>query len=136
MLTHGVGPMRTYGVGAMLLDLQDPSKVLGSLPEPLLAPSAEERDGYVPNVLYSMWFARAPWCPLLTFWRFGPVHRMCHGRPSRTRERAQVLDSSRRTSRQVNLPISLTECDRLGRGIYGVDQFVEMNRENSGLWIA
>ena len=53
VLTHGVGPMRTYGVGAMLLDLQDPSKVLGSLPEPLLAPSAEERDGYVPNVLYS-----------------------------------------------------------------------------------
>ena len=53
VLTHGVGPMRTYGIGAMLLDLEEPSRVLGSLVDPLLAPSAEERDGYVPNVLYS-----------------------------------------------------------------------------------
>ena len=53
VLTHGVGPMRTYGIGAMLLDLEDPSLVLGTLANPLLSPSNEERDGYVPNVLYS-----------------------------------------------------------------------------------
>jgi predicted GH43/DUF377 family glycosyl hydrolase len=53
VLTHGVGPMRTYGLGALLLDLDDPSKVLGTLVEPLLAPSKSEREGYVPNVVYS-----------------------------------------------------------------------------------
>ncbi|MDX3659709.1 glycoside hydrolase family 130 protein [Streptomyces sp. ID05-26A] len=53
VLTHGVGPMRLYSMGAMLLDLEDPSKVLATLPEPLLAPSSSERDGYVPNVVYS-----------------------------------------------------------------------------------
>ena len=53
VLTHGVGPMREYAVGALLLDLDDPSRVIGVLPEPLLAPDADERDGYVPNVVYS-----------------------------------------------------------------------------------
>jgi predicted GH43/DUF377 family glycosyl hydrolase len=53
MLTHGVGPMRRYCLGASLLDLEDPTKVIGQLREPLLAPSEEERDGYVPNVVYS-----------------------------------------------------------------------------------
>ena len=53
LLTHGVGPMRRYCIGAMLLDLDDPLKVIGSLNEPLLAPTAEERDGYVPNVVYT-----------------------------------------------------------------------------------
>ncbi len=53
LLTHGVGPMRKYCIGAMLLDLDDPRKVIGSLSEPLLAPTAEERDGYVPNVVYT-----------------------------------------------------------------------------------
>jgi predicted GH43/DUF377 family glycosyl hydrolase len=53
LLTHGVGPMRQYWLGALLLDLKDPSKVLGSLSEPLLVPNADERDGYVPNVVYS-----------------------------------------------------------------------------------
>ena len=53
LLTHGVGPMRQYWLGALLLDLEDPSKVLGSLSEPLLVPNADERDGYVPNVVYS-----------------------------------------------------------------------------------
>lgn len=53
VLTHGVGPMRTYGIGAMLLDLDDPTRVLGSLPFPLLAPTESERSGYVPNVVYS-----------------------------------------------------------------------------------
>lgn len=53
VLTHGVGPMRAYAVGAMLLDLADPSIVLATLPEPLLTPNADERNGYVPNVVYS-----------------------------------------------------------------------------------
>jgi predicted GH43/DUF377 family glycosyl hydrolase len=53
VLTHGVGPMREYSIGAMLLDLDDPRKVLGQLEQPLLTPIADERDGYVPNVVYS-----------------------------------------------------------------------------------
>lgn len=53
LLTHGVGPMRQYWMGAILLDRDDPSKVLASLSEPLLVPNEDERDGYVPNVVYS-----------------------------------------------------------------------------------
>jgi len=53
LLTHGVGPMRKYCIGVSLLDLQDPSKIIGRLEEPLLAPREEEREGYVPNVVYS-----------------------------------------------------------------------------------
>ncbi len=53
LLTHGVGPMRRYCIGASLLDLKDPTKVIGQLGEPLLAPTDEERSGYVPNVVYS-----------------------------------------------------------------------------------
>lgn len=53
LLTHGVGPMRTYAIGAMLLDLDDPLKVIGVLDEPLIMPTEKERDGYVPNVVYS-----------------------------------------------------------------------------------
>jgi predicted GH43/DUF377 family glycosyl hydrolase len=53
MLTHGVGPMRRYVIGAELLDLDDPSRVIGHLTQPLLAPTESERDGYVPNVVYS-----------------------------------------------------------------------------------
>lgn len=53
VLTHGVGPMRTYSIGAILLDLDDPSRVLGRLRQPLLTPAPDERDGYVPNVVYS-----------------------------------------------------------------------------------
>jgi predicted GH43/DUF377 family glycosyl hydrolase len=53
VLTHGVGPMRTYAIGAILLDLDDPSRVIGSLRHPLLEPIDGERDGYVPNVVYS-----------------------------------------------------------------------------------
>ncbi|MGA7883997.1 MAG: hypothetical protein WCD63_24320, partial [Terrimicrobiaceae bacterium] len=48
-----VGPMRQYCIGAMLLDLDDPSKIIGQTEEPLLVPTAEERSGYVPNVVYS-----------------------------------------------------------------------------------
>jgi predicted GH43/DUF377 family glycosyl hydrolase len=53
VLTHGVGPMRTYRIGAILLDLDDPTRVLGQLRDPLLSPAADEQDGYVPNVVYS-----------------------------------------------------------------------------------
>ncbi|MBS2962038.1 glycoside hydrolase family 130 protein [Actinocrinis puniceicyclus] len=53
VLTHGVGPMRTYSIGALLLDLDQPDRVLASLPEPLMTAASAERDGYVPNVLYS-----------------------------------------------------------------------------------
>lgn len=53
VITHGVGAMRQYSLGALLLDLEDPSRVIGSLQEPLLEPNADEREGYVPNVVYS-----------------------------------------------------------------------------------
>lgn len=53
VLTHGVGPMRKYCIGAILLDLEDPSRVVGRLAEPLLSPDETEREGYVPNVVYT-----------------------------------------------------------------------------------
>jgi predicted GH43/DUF377 family glycosyl hydrolase len=53
VLSHGVGPMRKYCMGAFLLDRDDPSKVLGRLREPLLKPNDQEREGYVPNVVYT-----------------------------------------------------------------------------------
>ena len=52
-LFHGVGPMRKYSIWAELLDIDDPSKVIGRLDEPILTPDEHERDGYVPNVVYS-----------------------------------------------------------------------------------
>lgn len=53
MVTHGVGPMRRYVLGVSLLKLDDPSVEIGRLREPLLIPNSDEREGYVPNVLYS-----------------------------------------------------------------------------------
>ncbi|MEO8320360.1 MAG: glycoside hydrolase family 130 protein [Bradyrhizobium sp.] len=53
LLTHGVGPVRKYSIGAALLDKKDPSKVIGRLREPLLRPDPSEREGYVPNVVYT-----------------------------------------------------------------------------------
>ena len=53
VITHGVGPMRKYCIGAVLLDLDDPTRVIGRLREPLLSPEGNEREGYVPNVVYS-----------------------------------------------------------------------------------
>jgi predicted GH43/DUF377 family glycosyl hydrolase len=53
MLTHGVGPVRKYSIGAALLDKRDPSKVLARSSEPLLRPEPSEREGYVPNVVYT-----------------------------------------------------------------------------------
>lgn len=53
VITHGVGPLREYALGAILLDTDDPCRVIGHLAEPLLLPAEDERDGYVPNVVYS-----------------------------------------------------------------------------------
>ncbi len=53
VMTHGVGPMRTYALGAILLDIDDPTHVIGHLSEPLLVPDEADREGYVPNVVYS-----------------------------------------------------------------------------------
>lgn len=53
VLTHGVGPMRTYGIGALLLDLERPDRVVARLEQPLLTPAEDERSGYVPNVVYT-----------------------------------------------------------------------------------
>lgn len=53
VLTHGVGPLRVYSMGALLLDLDDPSIVLARSSQPLLRPTGTNRDGYVPNVVYS-----------------------------------------------------------------------------------
>ena len=53
VLSHGVGAMRKYCLGAFLLDLNDPTRVIGRLREPLLAPNEAEREGYVPNVVYT-----------------------------------------------------------------------------------
>lgn len=53
LLTHGVGPMREYSIGVTLLDLENPNKIIGNMNEPLLVCNQEEREGYVPNVVYS-----------------------------------------------------------------------------------
>jgi len=53
VLSHGVGPMRKYCLGAFLLDKNDPTQVVGRLREPLLKPTEDEREGYVPNVVYT-----------------------------------------------------------------------------------
>ncbi|GMQ87849.1 MAG: glycoside hydrolase family 130 protein [Gammaproteobacteria bacterium] len=53
LVTHGVGPLRTYSLGIELLDLEDPTRIINRIDEPILAPNAHEREGYVPNVVYS-----------------------------------------------------------------------------------
>jgi predicted GH43/DUF377 family glycosyl hydrolase len=53
VVTHGVGPMRTYSLGIELLDLDDPTRIVSRIEEPILVPNAHEREGYVPNVVYS-----------------------------------------------------------------------------------
>ena len=53
VLSHGVGPLRKYAIGAFLLDRDNPGKVIGRLRQPLLQPNADEREGYVPNVVYT-----------------------------------------------------------------------------------
>jgi predicted GH43/DUF377 family glycosyl hydrolase len=53
VISHGVGALRQYCLGAFLLSLQDPTRVIGRLREPLLCPDESEREGYVPNVVYS-----------------------------------------------------------------------------------
>lgn len=62
LITHGVGALRQYAIGAMLLDLQDPSIIRGRLREPMIVSTEDEREGYVPNVVYScgslVWYGR------------------------------------------------------------------------------
>jgi predicted GH43/DUF377 family glycosyl hydrolase len=53
VLTHGVGSLRRYSIGALLLDKDDPSRIIGRLETPLISPSERERSGYVPNVVYT-----------------------------------------------------------------------------------
>jgi predicted GH43/DUF377 family glycosyl hydrolase len=53
LLTHGVGPVRRYSIGAVLLDKHNPAKVLARSREPLVRPDPSEREGYVPNVVYT-----------------------------------------------------------------------------------
>jgi predicted GH43/DUF377 family glycosyl hydrolase len=53
LITHGVGPFRRYCIGVKLLDLDNPSKIIGELEHPLIIPNENEREGYVPNVTYS-----------------------------------------------------------------------------------
>lgn len=53
LLTHGVGPMREYSIGAILLDIEKPNKIIGNMRIPLLTCNQDEREGYVPNVVYS-----------------------------------------------------------------------------------
>ena len=53
MITHGVGPMRTYSINIQLLDLHDPTRIISRIDEPILVPNEQEREGYVPNVVYS-----------------------------------------------------------------------------------
>ncbi|MGQ3087769.1 MAG: glycosidase, partial [Flavobacterium sp.] len=53
IITHAVGPMRRYTIGASLLDIHDPSIEIGRLRDPLIVPNPDEREGYVPNVVYS-----------------------------------------------------------------------------------
>ena len=53
LITHGVGPMRTYSLGIELLDLDDPTQIISRIDEPILVPNEYDRDGYVPNVVYS-----------------------------------------------------------------------------------
>jgi predicted GH43/DUF377 family glycosyl hydrolase len=53
VLTHGVGPMRQYSIGAILLDIENPTKIISRLEEPLIVPQEKEREGYVPNVVYT-----------------------------------------------------------------------------------
>ena len=53
VITHGVGPMRTYSLGIELLDLEDPTRIISHIDEPILVPNEHDREGYVPNVVYS-----------------------------------------------------------------------------------
>jgi len=79
LLTHGVGALRKYAIGAALLDKADPSKVLGRTAEPLIRPDPLEREGYVPNVVYTCGAIRHGTCIILpyavsdTFTRFATI---------------------------------------------------------------
>lgn len=67
LLTHGVGAMRKYSIGAVLLDKTDPSKIIGRTPQPILAAADQDREGYVPNVVYSCGAIRHGDCLFLPY---------------------------------------------------------------------
>ncbi|MEO5938706.1 MAG: glycoside hydrolase family 130 protein [Sphingomonas sp.] len=67
LLTHGVGAMRKYSIGAVLLDKTDPSKIIGRTPQPILAAADQDREGYVPNVVYSCGAIRHGNCLFLPY---------------------------------------------------------------------
>ncbi len=93
VLTHGgVGPMRTYRIGAILLDLEDPTRILGRLRQPLLSPAADEQDGYVPQrrLLLRSAGARRDTGAAVRNRRLG--HRCRDGVDVRTARRAHVRD--------------------------------------------
>jgi predicted GH43/DUF377 family glycosyl hydrolase len=75
VLTHGVGPMRTYAIGALLLDLDDPTNVLGRSSEPLIQPRVDRGGGYVPNVVYTCGAAQRSVDRAI--WRKRPQHYVC-----------------------------------------------------------
>ena len=79
LLTHGVGPVRKYAIGAVLLDKSDPTKVLARSRQPLIGPQPSEREGYVPNVVYTCGALRhgnmivLPYATSDTFTRFSII---------------------------------------------------------------
>ncbi len=102
LLTHGVGPVRKYSIGAVLLDKQDPSKVLARSREPLVRPEPSEREGYVPNVVYTCGAMRhndqiiLPYAVSDTFSKFA-THQDCRAdaEPPRVRKAAISEQGSR-----------------------------------------
>ena len=96
VLTHGVGPMRGYSLGAILLDLDDPTHVLGHLPDPLVQPAPDDRNGYVPNVVYS--------CGAL---HFGTTLVLPYG-CNDSSIRMAVIDRSELIARLLDSPAPLT----------------------------
>lgn len=84
VLTHGVGSVRTYAIGACLLDKTEPSRVLGRTVRPILEPTAMERDGYVPNVIYSCGGLVRGRTLAVALRRGGQLHRNRHHRDRRT----------------------------------------------------
>ena len=101
VLTHGVGPMRQYCIGAMLLDLENPARVIARLKESLLAPREEEREGYVPNVVYSYALfsreIRTLWCMsnLHSRSRSSRLDKTCCCLPLPSRERSDSQNQVR-----------------------------------------
>ena len=97
LLTHGVGPVRESSIGAVLLDKIDPSKVLARTREPLIRPEPSERQGYVPNVVYTCGAMRHKDQIVLTLRRLRHIFQFCDHQDRHTNEcvkrRAGVMKS-------------------------------------------